>query len=271
MMISQKMFANKSRHKKFVNLITNLIPFAVCAIVAIIITVLNKNSNFIDFLYRVLDLSCGVVAHEIAWALGLYVFKWKMAPTIKGTLRFSLLGYLFTLLYAVLSSDSISLELIYLVKVSFRVAVICFLVQVFLFQFGFYKKLHKQRNKSEEENHQYNVESLLTLKSNEKIERISIAVVSHIYVQDHYCTIVYQKDNQWEQSTVYEKLKNYESQFDSHLIKINRSTLVNPEMVQKIEKKEGKFNISMKGSEDATFVLSNSLKHLVDDLVPVVS
>ena len=49
----------------------------------------------------------------------------------------------------------------------------------------------------------------LKLESNEKIEKINLSLISHIKVEDHYCTVVYYKDNEWRHSTLYGKLKNF--------------------------------------------------------------
>ena len=254
-----------------------LTPFVVCTAVAIIIFILDGLEKFrwAHLLKRIFDLNIGVIAHEFVWFFGIYVLKWKMKPTIKGTWKFSLLGFLLTYIFVIVFSKPFVFEFFYLSKILAEVAAICLIVQVFLFQVGFYKRtdqFHNKQNNSDEINVETNQNSsILILKSNDKIEKIDINIVSHILVQDHYCTVYYQKENGWEQWTVYEKLKNYENQFKDFLIKINRSTLVNPNLVDKIEKSEGKYSIYMKGEPDRSINLSSSQKHLVENLIPVIS
>ena len=253
-------------------------PFVVCTVVAVVIVIVGGLSSFSwsNLLLRVAHLYTGVIAHDLAWLLGIVWFQWDMRPTIRGTWKFSVLGFVLTYILLAIFIRLFRMEMLSLIRLLIEVATICFVVQVFLFQFGFYRyiyRLLKEHGLSETKasGWENRKEQLLTLRSNDRIEKVSIDTVSHISVRDHYCTVFFQKENRWEQRMVYEKLKNYESRFKNHLVKINRSTLVNPSMVGKIEKSAGKYWVFMKGELDSPISLSVSQKHLLDNLIPIVS
>ena len=259
-------------------LISALAPFAICTIVAVIIVITKGLDNFswLELLRKVFHLNIGVIAHELVWFVGPLLIKWDMQPTIRGTWKFSVSGFALTYILVVIFVAPLDWEVFSLFKLFVEVAAVCIVVQVFLFQFGFYHYVYRLENENSTKETapsalKNQAAPLLTLKSNDRIEKVNIHAVSHITVQDHYCTVFFQSDNEWEQRTVYERLRNYENRFQDYLVKVNRSTLVNPNMVRKIEKSNGKFVVLMKGEPELPISLSASQKHRLDNLIPIVS
>jgi hypothetical protein len=263
-----------------------LFPYAVCTFTAVIITLISKEDDisFSVLLREIIYLNIGVLAHQVAWQLSSSVFKWEFKPIIKGVWKQSLLGFFLTYLAILLFHDTKSFSPLFPVFLFFEVGAICIIVQAFLFVTKFYNTIYKLqynedyhfektsrqldqiRTKNEEKPDRF-----LMLKANERIEKINTKMVSHITVEDHYCTVVYKKDDTWEQWTLYEKLKNFEEEHSNDLIRINRSTLVNPIRVGKIEKAEGKYWVNMTDKNASRFPLSSSQKHLLEELIPIIT
>ena len=157
----------------------------------------------------------------------------------------------------------------------FQVLAICLIVHTFLFQFRFYMATYdlsgvgQQPLRTDGEETQKS-ENFIALNYNERIEKVNLDCVSHIKVEDHYCTVIYLKENKWQQWTVYGKLKTFEEEYPTRLIRINRSVLANPQMVMKVEKSGGKHLIYLKGESTSPYILSSAQKHLLDHLIPVV-
>ena len=124
------------------------------------------------------------------------------------------------------------------------------MVHTFLFQFKFYaisNKLSSSGDQDSDSEASVAEEEFIPLNFDERIEKVNLSMVSHIKVEDHYCTVVYLKQNEWLQWTVYGKLKTFEEAYPTRLIRINRSVLVNPDMVAKVGKSGGKHLIILKG------------------------
>jgi hypothetical protein len=263
-----------------------LFPYVVCTFTAVIITLINREDaiTFSELLREIIHLNIGVLAHEVAWLLSSSVFKWEFKPIIKGVWKQSLLGFFLTYLTILFFNDTNSFNPLFPVFLFFEVGAICIIVQAFLFVTKFYNTIYKLQynedyhfEKTSRQLDQIRTENeekpdrFLMLRDNERIEKINTKMVSHIIVEDHYCTVIYKKDETWEQWTLYEKLKNFEKEHPNDLIRINRSTLVNPIRVGKIEKTEGKYWVNMSDKEESRFPLSPSQKHLLEDLIPIIT
>ncbi len=59
--------------------------------------------------------------------------------------------------------------------------------------------------------------------------------ISHIRVTDHYCTIFYKQNNNWKNWMIIERLKTFEKRYDGLLVRLNRSTLINPDHIDKVQ------------------------------------
>lgn len=267
------------KHKKLI--IFLLTPIIICSIIGFFLGIITNGrfpqyNVFETILFWVISLNPGVIAHEIAWLLGHNVFKWKMSPNVRGTWKQNSLGLLLTFVFVLIITYGEIENVASLFLQFFQVAAICIIIYVFLFQFKFYhtveelfykkEKLHDETLSIKEEPSDF-----LRLKNNERIEKINLNQISHIIVEDHYCTVVYYKDKEWQKCVLYEKLTNFEQKYPSYLLRINRSTLVNPKMVKKLKKIEGKYYISMKANPESPFPLSPSQKHHLDKLVPKIT
>lgn len=270
---------NFTKHKRQFAFL--LAPYIICAIVGIFIGIIT-NEKFPQYsiveniLIWMINLIPGVMAHQMAFFWGYYVFEWKFSPTVRGTWKQNLLGIFLTFLLVLIVSPEEIKGAVSLFRLFFQVAGICIIIYLFLFLFKFYhtaEKIFSETLTTEDETKKNGEEpsDFLKLESNEKIEKINLNLISHITVKDHYCTVVYYKDNEWRHSTLYGKLKNFEQKYAYYLLRINRSTLVNPKMVEKIEKIDGKYFLSMKADYEPPFPISSSQKHHLNKLVPEIS
>lgn len=91
--------------------------------------------------------------------------------------------------------------------------------------------------------------------------------VSHIKVTDHYCTIVYRADEVWKSCMLLDSLKSFEERYPGRFLSINRSTLINPHWIEKIQLHQRK--IIMEGDSETTFTISQSrVENLKEHLSP---
>ena len=255
-------------------------PELICTLVGTIVGIIKygdvSDASLLDCIVEwVIFLNAGAVAHQLAWLLALKGFKWETGPTFKGIWRQTAMGVLLTLIFVFLLNIKEMDNPESLFRMVLQVMAICVIVHIFMFQFGFYAFTYRLFH-PEMAGKTVDVESeggldFIPLNYNERIEKVDLTCVSYIKVEDHYCTVLYQKDSDWLQWTVYEKLKTFEEQYSHRLIRVNRSTLVNPDMVEKVEKSGGKHMIFMKGDSQSSFPLSSTQKHLLERLIPVIS
>lgn len=78
-------------------------------------------------------------------------------------------------------------------------------------------------------------EQYLLIENNGESSTIPITDISHISVSDHYCSIYYLKDNQWTSWMIMERLKTFEERYQGFLLRINRSTLINPSRIKTVQ------------------------------------
>ncbi|MBU2510058.1 LytTR family transcriptional regulator [bacterium] len=266
-----------------------LAPEFFCTIIGVIVGIVtfDKGSNR-DFLYNlgfwIVNVNAGAVAHQISWLFFLSFFRQENREslvTIKKIWKPTVPGILLTFVFVFFLNEGYSLSPEAVLVMLIQVIAICIVVHVFLFQFKFYKAINElkqpeaQAPGSSESSADPSllhkeVEEFLSLTIDERIEKVDLRLVSHIKVEDHYCTVIYFNNEECKQWTVYSKLKSFEDQYPTRLVRINRSVLANPDMVEKVEKSNGKYLITMKGDPDIPFSLSASQKHLLDKLVPVV-
>jgi hypothetical protein len=275
----------KTRIKRF--LVQGLGPEVVCTLVGVIIGIITYRdqvaasstltANLVDW---IININAGAVAHQLSWLIVIKSFKtrtWEEPSTFRAIWKPTLLGMVLTFVFVFLLNKGYTLSRETIVMMFFQVVAICFIVHVFLFQFKFYDISNKllgleygvavnpgtagQTEKNED---------FLPLTVNERIVKVNLDLVSHIKVEDHYCTVVYLQDSGWRQWTVYGKLTTFENDYPSRLIRINRSVLVNPNQVIKVEKSAGKHLITMKGEPAVPYPLSSNQKHLLDRIVPQI-
>lgn len=221
----------------------------------------------------VIFLNTGAVAHQISWLLTIKVFRWKTSSTLRGIWKPTLGGVLLTFAFVYLLHIDENPAAADVRQIFIQVVAVCVIVHIFLFQFNFYAfsdRLFRPKENEECSSDPEPEKDYLSLKIDDRIEKVELSCVSYIKVEDHYCTVIYRKESEWLQWTVYENLKTFEEQYAHRLIRINRSTLVNPDMVERVEKTAGKHLVTMKGDPGSSFSLSSSQKHILDSLIPVI-
>ena len=112
-------------------------------------------------------------------------------------------------------------------------------------------------------------EKYLLIEDKGKSQTIELKDVSHIRVTDHYCTIVYLQENQWKSWMIMERLKTFEVRYNRLLLKINRSTLINPERIDKIQLLQRK--LTMQGEPDFLLTISQSSLEAVKAILNTAS
>lgn len=279
------MAVSRNKLKRF--LVHGLGPELVCTLIGIIVGIITYReqvaahrtltSNLLEW---IININAGAVAHQLAWFTVVQLFKiktWEESSTLKGIWKPTLLGVVLTFVFVFLVNKGFSLPREAIVMMFFQVIAISLVVHVFLFQFKFYDMSNKllRQEFGFDTNPTANgptarTEDFLPLTINERIEKVNLDQVSHIKVEDHYCTVVYWQDGSWRQWTVYSKLAAFENDYPNRLVRINRSVLVNPNQVVKVAKNSGKHLITMKGEPATSYPLSSNQKHLLDRIIPVV-
>ncbi len=242
-----------------------LMPLLMCTLIGGFIGfIINTNSSpdklLFDISIWIFRINVGAICNITAFLSTRWLLKWETKSNFRSIWRQASIGCFLTFL-AMLFTDKDVKEPLSVLFLLIVVLIITIIVYVFLFQVGFFKRLDETLSP---------ITDYLTLKENDRIQKIALQSVSFIKVEDHYCTVVYQHENEWKEWTLYGKLKNFEEQYKDSFLRINRSTLINPKWVEKIEKTKGKYLIYMKYYDNSAFPLSPSQEHLVDQLVPVV-
>ena len=78
-------------------------------------------------------------------------------------------------------------------------------------------------------------DQFLLIEENGQTTPVPLDSVSHIRVTDHYCTIFYERENNWRNWMIIERLKTFEKRYNGLLVRLNRSTLINPDRIDKIQ------------------------------------
>jgi hypothetical protein len=105
----------------------------------------------------------------------------------------------------------------------------------------------------------------LLIEDKGKSQTIPLLDVSHIRVTDHYCTIFYLQENRWQSWMIMERLKTFENRYQSYLVKINRSTLINPNRIDKIQLLQRK--LTMQGEPDYLLTISPSSLDIIKSVM----
>ena len=267
-------------------LVLGIAPELVSTFVGIIIGIVTYHEEIAatrslthNLVEWIININAGAVAHQLAWLLLIklgYQQPIEGVASLRSIWKPTGLGTILTFVFVFLINQGWQLPREVIVMMFFQVIAICVIVHIFLFQFRFYSTQHRLMQPESGEIPPPGEEAIdssddfIALNIDERIEKVKLDQVSHIKVEDHYCTIVYVKENTWQQWTVYGKLKTYEEQYGDHLLRINRSVLANPRMVARVERVSGKHHITLKGEPEQSFTLSASQKHLLDHLIPTV-
>ena len=220
----------------------------------------SRDKLLLDIGVWIFRINVGAICNITAFLTVEWLFKWEKKNSFQGIWRQASLGVFLTFLAMLFTNKDVR-DPVSALFLLLAVLIIAVIVYVFLFQVGFFKRLDETLSP---------VTDYLTLKENDRIQKIALQSVSFIKVEDHYCTIVYKQENEWRDWTLYGKLKTFEEKYKDSFLRINRSTLINPNWVEKIAKIKGKYLVYMKDKDSSAFPLSPSQEHLIDQLVPVV-
>ncbi len=95
---------------------------------------------------------------------------------------------------------------------------------------------------------------------------VAMGDISHIEVQNHFTTVTYKSGSGWKQWGAYTPLADFENQCP-FLLRINRSTLIHPEHIAKLEKAGRQYQVQMNGAPDQLLLVSRSRNDLVRQLL----
>jgi|GEM_PF-2025296 len=277
-------------------------PLLVCLMIGLIIGLISYNPSHGNLweviFYWERAMILGMVAHDSAWWAGVLFFKWPVGKGLRQNWKKCLLGGINTyLLFLWLFWEYLSFSQMPLLLG--QVMGVSLITQVFLLQTNYYDHLASIQKFSKEsksslpqkliklpqEAHPGDVRTpvitrkpaqqvepdFLIRKENGIKEKIQVTNISCIHIKDHYCLVTYKREEQWQQWLVHEQLKNLELKFSDNLVRINRSTLVNPHMIRRIDGKKGKYLVTLQGTAEATFAITRSRQHLVEELMPLIS
>ena len=98
-------------------------------------------------------------------------------------------------------------------------------------------------------------------KSKDKI-LIPLANLSFIQIKEHLIRFCFKDGEQWKDIELFGSLPTYEKEHSDFLFKINRSTLINPNMVKKIEFQKGQCHLLMYGETEMFVVSRGRIKEI---------
>ena len=124
-------------------------------------------------------------------------------------------------------------------------------------------RLRRGRKKADKEETKH----LLIQIDKERVQQISMEDLSVVFVEDHYLSYIFRRGEAFEKITSYGKLKDLEAKLASSFLKINRSTLINPDFIKAIHQETGRAFIFMEGLEEKALVIPKTRMDLVASYV----
>ena len=118
----------------------------------------------------------------------------------------------------------------------FSILAVCLLIQALIYPTKIYDHLLELAERQRKERLLSSGE-VIEVKEGEEIQLIPLVALSAILVKDHYLHFIHQRGGEWSESLIFGRLKDWEEKLP-HLIRLNRSSLVNP--LHSIECKEEK-------------------------------
>jgi len=228
----------------------------------------------------VLELFLGTLIYSGTWLVCWAVFKWKFRAEILKHLHFSFLSvnliFVAILLLTIYvphdhppPTEAYQTTWFWVAIVLWvQVLCVCILVELFLSVSGFLKIVEKLFNsddvKEERMDEEEPLQNIITFEGDKKIPS---ELISHITIENNFCTVVYLEDSDVKSSGTYTNLRYFENQCPDFFLRINRSTLINPTMVMKIEKVQRQYQITMKGDSTHSFLVSRSKSDMVISLM----
>ena len=107
----------------------------------------------------------------------------------------------------------------------------------------------------------------ISIQENKKPKLISVKDISHITVEEHYLALYYKDHGQYKKWNTFGNLKDLEDRYSGVFIRINRSVIINPNMILELKIGNESFKVLMKGDPENTLIISKSKYKLIRELV----
>lgn len=109
-------------------------------------------------------------------------------------------------------------------------------------------------------------ELTFTIEENKRKQMITLNQISHIVIEEHYFNLYFVKDNQWQSWSSYGNLKDIEEQYPGFFFRVNRSCLINPNMIEHANLTKEPYTVTMKGNKNDRLAISRSKRKLLVQL-----
>jgi len=235
-----------------------------------------RGFGWASILFWIKEMAIGYVIHEVTF-LVFMVFGWfPKRKTLKGLMPVFSTAFLGIYFCALLRWNPEHSGLEWALLLFTVCAAVCAVIQAFLMPTLVYDHLIERsqqvrlgmlRRGANRTQPNY---VLLTEEDGTPL-KVLVANISVISVSDHYLDFVFEHQGTFERHTVHGRLKDYEESMAGRLLKINRSTLINPKYIQEYKESEGKGIFLMKGSPEDPFGLSISRKTEILNLLGPLS
>ncbi len=95
---------------------------------------------------------------------------------------------------------------------------------------------------------------------------IPFEVVSHITVENHFSTLTYKDQLDWKQWGAYTPLNEFENKY-TFFLRINRSTLINPNNISSVKKNGRQYQVFMVSDPETPMLVSRAKSQEVKQLI----
>ncbi len=213
--------------------------------------------------------------HVGAWILGTKVLGWKIKPGFRGKLKFIILGFVFTYLFILDKNSLTYAPSQFKILIFVKVLAVSVAVQLALYLLKVYDSIDNilfSRTQPSPSSNQTREERQVFFEFSEsgKIKRVDVRLLMYVRVFDHVCVFYYldgQQRKEWSESV---SLTSIEKKYSTHLLRINRSTLVNPYYIDGILKQNGRRFVRIKGSDNERFSVSRTHQKKLERLTPEI-
>ncbi len=246
---------NSFLSKQFINWFRPWQPILFLGIVLGLIVGPNAagwNGRALGILSWVASLSIGTVAHELVILLWLKMGWLPERKTLSGMLPLMTAGAMATF-FVLMPLQRYLVEYWPILDAFVSVLAVCALVQALIYPTKTYDLLLAQGARKKRERLLNRGEQVELIDQGER-HLFAPRDIAAVKVQDHYLSFFYRTLDQWREVVVHGRLKDWEERLGGHLLRVNRSVLVNPAFVEALQRKGEKVFLRVQGIPESVAV-----------------
>lgn len=108
---------------------------------------------------------------------------------------------------------------------------------------------------------------IFPVEENKRLLPIPIEKISHITVEEHYFTVFYFYKKEWRQWNTFGNLKEIDEKYPGFFVRVNRSTLINPQRIVIVNLEQEPYHLTMEGNQETPIPISKSKKKMINELL----